>query len=206
MLPAAARVPCSSMSANSRNCSARSAFKFLQAAGPTIAVATVLGTATGLIIWSAAAGAGLSAVVLADPTVYRVLVGGGGAFLAVVGVRTVWSAARGKEAHTVEHPPTAQGRRGAFLTGLATNLGNPKAGIFAISLLPGFAGGAAGAFWPTLTLGLVWSAVTAAWYFLFVALVAHGRSFVTRPGAQRAVGGLSGVVLVGVGATVAFGL
>ena len=39
--------------------------------GPRIAAATILGTVTGLVIWSAAAGAGLSAVLLTDPAIYH---------------------------------------------------------------------------------------------------------------------------------------
>jgi threonine/homoserine/homoserine lactone efflux protein len=38
------------------------------ARGPQAAVATILGTSTGLLIWAVAAAAGLSAAVVADPT------------------------------------------------------------------------------------------------------------------------------------------
>jgi threonine/homoserine/homoserine lactone efflux protein len=174
--------------------------------GPSAAVATIFGTATGLVIWTVAASAGLSAVVLAEPAVYRGLIGAGGAFLAFVGVRTLWAAASGADEPPPAQCPGRPGRRNAYLAGLVTNLGNPKAAVFAVSLLPGFAGSTAGAFWPTLSLGLVWSAVTACWYLVFVALVARGRALVTRPRAQRALGGASGIVLIGVGTAIAFGL
>jgi hypothetical protein len=59
-----------------------------------------------------------------------------------------------------------------------------------------------GGFLPTLGLGLVWAVVTACWYLLFVLLVSRGRTFMTRPGAQR---GLSGRVLVAVGLGVVAG-
>ncbi|GAB3066050.1 LysE family translocator [Intrasporangium mesophilum] len=175
--------------------------------GPRVAIATIVGTATGLLIWAAAAGAGLSAALLADPAVYRVLTLAGGAFLGYMGLRTLWAARRG----TTGVPPDADvpvpdSRWGAYLAGLATNLANPKAGVFAISLLPTFAGASVGSFWPTLGLGAVWSAVTAAWYIVFVALVSRGRSFVSRPATHRTVSVASGVVLVGVGTAVALGL
>lgn len=60
--------------------------------GPRIAVATILGTVTGLGIWSAAAGAGLSAALLADPAIYHGLLLAGGGVLIVIGLRTAWSA------------------------------------------------------------------------------------------------------------------
>lgn len=171
--------------------------------GPRVAVATVLGTSTGLVIWSVAAGAGLSAALLADPAVYRALLVAGGGVLAGIGGRTLWAAMR-ERGHTAElstSPQPRGSRRAAYLAGVATNLANPKAGVFAITLLPAFAG--VGGFLPTVSLGLVWSAVTATWYVLFVSLVSRGRTFITRPGAQKALGCASGIVLIAVGAAVA---
>lgn len=83
---------------------------------------------------------------------------------------------------------------------------SPKAGVFAISLLPAFTRAAVGEFLPTLGLGLLWAAVTASWYLLFVWLVAHGRSFISRPGFQKALNCVSGIVLVAVGGAVALGV
>lgn len=110
--------------------------------GPRIAVATILGTVTGLVIWSAAAGAGLSAALLADPAIYQALLLAGGAVLTSIGLRTLWADARGPGDNRAPHSrdPKPASRRTAYLAGLATNLGNPKAGVFAISLLPAFAG------------------------------------------------------------------
>lgn len=174
--------------------------------GPRIAVATILGTVTGLVIWSAAAGAGLSAALLADPALYHGLLLAGASVLIVIGLRTAWSAVRSPTDGATTHatgPDTQPTGQGAYLVGLATNLGNPKAGVFAITLLPAFAG--VGGSVPTLGLGLVWAAVTACWYLLFVLLVSRGRSFMTRPRAQRILGGASGLVLVAVGIGVGAG-
>ena len=177
------------------------------ARGPQAAVATILGTSTGLLIWAAAAAAGLSAAVVADPTVYRVLLGSGGAFLAYFGLRTLWTATRNStEAHSGDAPAASRNRKSAYLAGLATNLGNPKAGVFAISLLPAFATTATDAFWRTLGLGAVWSIVTASWYLLFVWLVSRGRNVASRPKAQRLLSCISGVVLIAVGTAVALGI
>jgi threonine/homoserine/homoserine lactone efflux protein len=177
--------------------------------GPRVAVATICGTATGLVIWSAAAGAGLSAALLANETVYRALLLAGGGILIVIGARTIWSAGRPADASVTDAvepaPGVSAGARGrtAYLAGLATNLGNPKAGVFAVSLLPAFAGVR---FLPTVGFGLVWAVVTACWYLLFVMLVAGGRTFMTCTGAQRVVSGVSGLVLIAVGIGVAAGV
>ncbi len=129
----------------------------------------------------------------------------GGSILVVIGARTMWAATRrpadGQATSDVAGETAASGRA-AYLAGLGTNLGNPKAGVFAISLLPAFAGVG---FLPTLGFGIVWAAVTAGWYLLFVLLVSRGRTFMTRPGAQRVLGSISGLVLVVVGIDVATG-
>jgi threonine/homoserine/homoserine lactone efflux protein len=104
----------------------------------------------------------------------------------------------------VASPERHGSRRAAYLAGVATNMANPKAAVFAITLLPAFAG--IGGFLPALSLGLLWSAVTATWYLIFVLLVSRGRTFITRPGAQRALDCASGAVLMAVGAEVALGL
>lgn len=172
--------------------------------GPRAAVATIAGTSTGLVIWSVAAAAGLSATVLADPAIYRALLLAGGLLLAAIGGRTLWGALR-ERGHSPAAASEPRGsRRAAYLAGVATNMANPKAGVFAITLLPAFAG--TGGFPQTLGLGLVWSTVTASWYLLFVLLVSRGRTFVTRPGAQKILGCASGTVLIGIGAAVALGL
>jgi threonine/homoserine/homoserine lactone efflux protein len=173
--------------------------------GPRAAVATILGTSTGLVIWSVAAGAGLSAAVLADPAIYRALLVAGGVVLVAIGARTLWAALR-RRGHTARASTSIQppgSRRAAFGAGLVTNLANPKAGVFAITLLPAFAG--VGGFLPTVWLGLIWSVVTAGWYAVFVLLISRGRTFITRPGAQKALGSVSGIVLICVGTAVALG-
>jgi len=173
--------------------------------GPCAAVPTILGTATGLLIWSMAAGVGISAAVLAVPAAYQTLLIGGGLFLAAIGVRTLYATRRGAVADGGDDGVTPQlARRTAYVSGLATNLGNPKAGVFAISLLPAFAG--TGDLLSTLGLGIVWAAVTTTWYLVFVKLVSRGRSFATRPRAQKALGYTSGIILIGVGVSVACGL
>lgn len=171
--------------------------------GRAAAWATIAGTATGLVLWATAAAAGLSALILADPQLYRGLLLAGGCLLAVIGLRTLWSARPGRTRQGPEITPPRTGRGSGYLTGLATNLANPKAGVFAVSLLPGFVNGSEDIFWPTLLLGVLWAAVTATWYIVFVALVAHGRRFATRPAVQRWLGIASGAALIVLGATVA---
>lgn len=87
---------------------------------------TLAGNASGFLLWSTAAAAGLSAVLLASPTAYAVLRIAGGIVLMILGVKTLRTAL----AAVSTRPPLDGGRRtgfaGGYLTGLITNLGNPR--------------------------------------------------------------------------------
>jgi threonine/homoserine/homoserine lactone efflux protein len=171
--------------------------------GRRAAWAGIAGTGTGLLIWTAAAAAGLSGVLLANPHAYALIRIIGGAVLAVLGVTTLLALRRRPPAADAA-PPT--GRRSGYGLGLATNLGNPKAGVFAISLLPQFVTPDGPVFLSSLALGVLWAAVTACWYVLFTYAVHRGRTLISRPSIHRALQAATGCVLLGLGAAVAAGI
>ncbi|MFI5490948.1 LysE family translocator [Actinoplanes sp. NPDC051859] len=170
--------------------------------GRRAAFASIMGTATGLVIWSVAAAAGLSAVLLANPAMYALLRIAGGAILAVLGITTLLALRK------PETPPADLGpaRSRAWLAGLTTNLGNPKAGVFAISLLPQFVTTDGPVFLSNVALGAIWALVTAAWYVAFTWAVDRGRAFTSRPAVHRRVQACTGSFLIVLGASVAAGL
>jgi threonine/homoserine/homoserine lactone efflux protein len=172
------------------------------AGGRRAAWSTIAGTATGLLIWSAAAAGGLTAVLLARPAAYAMVRIAGGVLLVLLGAQTLWSL-RGRPA---AQPGAAEVTRWrAYLAGLATNLGNPKAGVFAISLLPQFVTADGPVFLSSLALGALWALVTASWYVLFTWAVDRGRALMSRPSVQRALQVVTGGVLVTLGVAVAIG-
>lgn len=166
--------------------------------------ACIAGTCTGLLIWTAAAAAGLSAVLLANPHAYTTVRIMGGALLALLGASTLLSLRR-RAAATNTGTDTRTGHRRAFLTGLATNLGNPKAGVFAISLLPQFLTADGPVFMSSVALGALWSLVTGCWYLLFTWAVDRGRALVSKPTVHRRLQLLTGCALLCLGAAVAVG-
>ena len=177
--------------------------------GRAVAWATIAGTSSGLVLWSLTAAAGLSAVLLANELAYSFLRWAGGLFLAYVGVRSLLAS----EKLTCESPlsegPAATADatlRHAFATGLATNLGNPKAGVFALSLLPQFAPTSGRVVLATIGLGVIWATVTGLWYILFVWLVQRWRHLIVRTGTQRAVLRGTGVILLALGSGVVLGI
>ncbi|MEU6074202.1 LysE family translocator [Micromonospora sp. NPDC047074] len=167
--------------------------------------ASIAGTCTGLLIWTTAAAAGLSAILLANPHAYATVRVVGGVLLAALGVGTLLALRRQDTATAHVENATRRGYRRAFLAGLATNLGNPKAGVFAISLLPQFLTADGPVFASSIALGGLWALVTGCWYLLFTWAVDHGRALVTRPAVLRRLQVLTGCTLVCLGAAVAVG-
>ncbi|MEU2630167.1 LysE family translocator [Kitasatospora sp. NPDC007106] len=174
--------------------------------GPRLARATVAGNATGLVLWSTAAAAGLSAVLLADPGAYAVVRAAGGFVLIALGAATLRTARRPPEANTTRPGRGLRSRWSAYGAGLGTNLGNPKAGVFAVSVLPQFVTADGPVLLSSIALGVVWAMVNATWYLLFTWAVGRGRALVSRPAVRRALGIVTGVVLLVLGAAVAGGV
>jgi threonine/homoserine/homoserine lactone efflux protein len=103
------------------------------------------------------------------------------------------------------NPSGAVGRR-SFAVGVATSLGNPKAGVVAISLIPQFVSATGPVLASSMLLGLIWAAVSGTWFTLYVWAVNRARTRVQRPGVQWAVQAVTGVSMVGLGVAVALGV
>jgi threonine/homoserine/homoserine lactone efflux protein len=166
--------------------------------GREAAWTTIAGTATGLLVWTALAAAGLSTVLLAHPDAYLAIRVTGGLVLGCLGVSTLRAMRR-----TTMTP--APDDRGSYAAGLATNLGNPKAGVFAVSLLPQFVSPNGHVAVGIVLLGALWAATTTLWYLLFVWAVDRGRLLVARPAVTAWLHGITGTVLVLLGVAVALG-
>ncbi len=176
------------------------------AGGSRRARATIAGNATGLLVWSTAAAAGLSTLLLAAPGAYAVVRVAGGVVLVVLGVNTLRAAGRTAEPAADGADGDRAGSRGAYLAGLGTALGNPKAGVFAISVLPQFVTAHGPVLLTSLALGMVWALVNAGWYLLFTWAVGRGRVLISRPAVRRRLSLVTGVVLLALGVAVAGGV
>lgn len=170
---------------------------------------SIAGTASGIVVWSTLAAAGLSAVLLANPSAYLAVRVAGGLVLGYLGfsslraMRAQRQVVAPSEAPVEADPPT---RRGAYLAGLATNLGNPKAGVFAVSIIPQFISPGGHFFASGVLLGLIWATTTMGWYAVFVWVVERGRSVVSRPRVTTWLHGVTGAVLMALGAAVIAGI
>jgi threonine/homoserine/homoserine lactone efflux protein len=175
-------------------------------AGRPSAVRTVVGVLTGLAVWVSAAALGLSALLRASHDGYVALRLLGAAYLIWIGVQSL-RARPAPEPGAIPDAEAGPRRRGlignGYGAGLATDLLNPKVGVFFVAFLPGFVphGYAVGPF--TLLLGAIFIIETA----LYFAVLLTASQVVTRwmrtPRIQRRMDRTTGVVLIGFGARLA---
>ena len=157
---------------------------------------TAAGTVTGLALWSVAAALGLSALLAASEVGYNVARVAGGLYLIWLGAQTLRSHGTASATAT-EAAPLPMHR--AYLSGVLSNLLNPKIGVFFITFLPGFVPMGAPVGSTAALLGALFVVETALWLLVLVWLVGNGTGRLSRPGVCRWVDRVTGVVLIGFG-------
>jgi threonine/homoserine/homoserine lactone efflux protein len=157
--------------------------------GRRAAFATVAGLQTGVAVWAAAAGLGLSVLLVASEVAYQAMRVAGVIVLLWFGIRALFG----------RHREPGERRGGGYRAGLAVNLANPKLAVFAISFLPQFVPPGAG-HGALLALAALWVVVDTVWYLLIATLLTR---FVAVLRKSSLVERLSGVVLVGLGVRLA---
>jgi threonine/homoserine/homoserine lactone efflux protein len=174
-------------------------------AGGRAGVLTGFGVVTGLLVWSLAAATGVAALVRAsEPAFFAIKIVGAG-YLAFLGGRALWEAFRPGPAPDRASP--LRGRRitgrVAYRQGLVNNLGNPKIAVFFTSLLPPFTGAAHPSFLALFSLGLLFSVLTLAQLTSYSLAVARAGDFLRKERIRRAIEGITGAVLLGLGVRLA---
>lgn len=156
------------------------------------------GVVAGLGVWAAASLVGLAALITASEMAYTVLRFAGAAYLLWLGATQAWRAWRPPSSGSQES--VVVGR--PFLTGLTTNLLNPKIGVFYLSVLPQLA--PEGSTTGSAVLGGAVFHVTLSWCWLSgLAVVGSRARDRLRPLVRRRLEAISGGFLVAFGLRVA---
>jgi threonine/homoserine/homoserine lactone efflux protein len=166
------------------------------------AAATAAGIVAGLFVWGAAAAVGVSALLTASQLAYDVLRYAGAAYLVWFGLRLLARAVRGTLA---AEPAGAAGSSPwrAARQGLATNLLNPKVGVFYVALLPQFLPSGSDPLAVGLLLAGVHGLISVVWFALLIVLASALAARLRRPGTVRAIDGVTGTTLIGFGVKLA---
>lgn len=174
--------------------------------GRQAGLVTAAGTVTGLLVWAVAAALGLAALVRASEIGYTIVRYCGAAYLIFLGSQLLWRSGRAhageKEASPGAQPAHRQ-KATDYLTGVGTNLFNPKIGVFFISFLPVFIPRGAPVAPASLLLGGIFLAEGIMWLIAIVLLGGRLSAIVSRPSIRRRTERLTGLVMVGFGVRLA---
>jgi threonine/homoserine/homoserine lactone efflux protein len=171
------------------------------AGGPRASTFSAAGVAIGILAWAGAATFGVGVLLERSSTAFMVLKLAGAAYLCYLGARSLLSPTRGE----AQPGPiaTSLGDWAALRQGLFSNLLNPKTGAFFVTVMPQFlmAGDS------SLRLVVM---VAAFEIMLLTWLTAYGHAVSrlgrTGPGlrVRRLMTQISGAILIGLGARLAF--
>ncbi|MFI2763678.1 LysE family translocator [Streptomyces echinatus] len=154
-----------------------------------------LGIAGGLLVHTALAVAGVAAVLIAVPALFRALQLLGGVYVLQLGLRTLWGLGQASQG-----PEEAVGAAHPLRQGFVTNVLNPKASLTFLSLLPQFVPAGSHALPRTLLLALIVCALALAWFQVVALLVDRLGRWLRRPRAARGLQAGTGVALTALGA------
>ncbi|WNI26066.1 LysE family translocator [Streptomyces sp. ITFR-16] len=166
-------------------------------------VAAALGVAGGLLVHTALAVAGLAAVLVAVPVLFRTVQLLGGAYVLYLGISALLAARRRSGRAPAEEAgdggQAAPGTRRALRQGFLTNALNPKAPVLFLSLLPQFVPAGAAPLPRTLLLAAIVVVLALIWFPAVALLVDRLGRWLRRPRTARAIEGGSGAALTALG-------
>lgn len=177
--------------------------------------AAALGAQAGLCVHMGAAVLGLSVIAAGSALAFTAVKLAGAAYLAYLGVRVLLAGRRsrgrdvpatgGAEPGARRDAPAdaGRGRRGSFVQGFTTNVLNPKAALFFLSVLPQFIRHGGSPTEEILVLGALDIGVGVVYWMLVVRVAARLRSLWDRPAWRRRWDRVTGWLFIAVGAGVA---
>ncbi|MDX3434286.1 LysE family translocator [Streptomyces sp. ME01-18a] len=164
-------------------------------------LAAALGIITGCMGWGIATAVGLTALLTASHLAYDMLRICGAAYLAHLGATALWRSRKPADPEPAEQTTDPASRLAAFRVGMGTNLLNPKAGVFYMSLIPQFVPQGAQMFSTTLLFTAIDVIELAAWYWLLSGAASALSERIQRPAFRRRLEQITGVAFFGFAAT-----
>ncbi|URN01358.1 LysE family translocator [Actinomadura madurae] len=167
------------------------------AQGRRSGLAAALGILTGCGVWGLATAVGLTALLTASQVAYDVVRVCGAAYLVWLGTTALWRARRKESGGAPPEPAVAGTGFAAFRAGVGTNLLNPKAGVFYMSLVPQFMPHGAPVFGTTVLFTVIDLIELAVWFWLVSGAAAALGDRLRRPSFRRRMEQVSGVAFIG---------
>ena len=193
-------------------------FLFIQVPGPSLlftigraltvgrrdALLSVVGNALGLLVQVVAVALGLGALVAASSEAFTVLKLAGAGYVAYLGVQAIRHRSDARIALEVTTDLRRTTAWQSVRTGLLVGATNPKTIVFFAAFLPQFVDGSAPAAPQLLLLGVIFGAMACASDSIWALAAARARAWFARePKRLDHLGATGGVMMIGLGATLA---
>lgn len=169
-------------------------------------VMTAFGICSGLFVHATLSALGLSLILTHSALAYQVLKIAGAGYLAWLGFQSLRAAFTGRgieagnpgtESRSIRPP------RRAFVEGLLTNVLNPKVAVFYLAFLPQFISVGDPVFAKSILLAGIHALMGVVWLGALASLLERMRVFFASPRVRRSLEGVSGGILIGLGARLA---
>lgn len=165
--------------------------------GQKEAFVTLCGIATGVLVWGAAAAAGVSALLLISETAFNVVKYAGAAYLLYMGFQLIRYAKSHQNFTNEEIKP--QSLTKAFFKGMMTNILNPKVGVFYMAVLPQFVWAGTPAWFAGILLACVHVVEGMIWLSFIIAATGFARNWLNKPKVKTWIDRIAGISLIGFG-------
>ncbi len=173
------------------------------ARGRGAGIATAFGICCGLFVHATLSALGLSVLLAHSTWTYELVKVLGALYLIWLGLQSLAQTLRRSPADDdtaamIAGTPSSRGR--SFREGLVTNVLNPKVAVFYLAFLPQFIGVHDPVFAKSMLLAGLHASMGLAWLVALAAALDRARAVITRPRVRRLLGGVSGAILIGLGA------
>lgn len=163
------------------------------------ALLTCAGLTTGVAMWVVASAVGLAVVLERSSVLYTLVRAAGAAYLAYLGVRTLWASRRRPAPLDVE-PQRLTSHTRIWSQGMLSASLNPKLGVFFVSVLPQFIDQQASPLAQSLLLGAIFLVIGIAWMVVYGLSVSRLRDALMSARVRQWLSRLTGVALLAFGA------
>ena len=167
-----------------------------------------LGICSGLFLHAAISALGISLILLQTAWAFTLLKAAGACYLIWLGLASLKNAAgnhsRGARFSQPSIAAVPFSPLRSFREGFLSNVLNPKAIIFYLAFLPQFVDPSGSPLAQSMLVALIHFSVAMIYQCLLASMVDRARNWLQRPGPDRLFNGLTGLVLVYIGARLAF--
>ncbi len=162
------------------------------------ALVVMLGITSGLFVWGTFASLGISAILQASETAFNVLKVTGACYMIWMGIGFIRNSLKDSSEALMEIQKIRSQR--IFTRGLFSNLLNPKAGVFYLSVLPQFIPAGSNHLLFGLFLASIHAVITIIFFISLILFINMLKDFFIQPGVVKVMERISGVAVIGFGA------